>query len=400
MRAQTYQTVPSTRRNLLFIAAAALIAVSFFAGMHYQSIEAILGSAVGIKRSTKTLDLSSVQQTYQYLVANYDGKVDSSTLIAGANQGMVNALGDKYTVYLTADQAKKFDDDLSGNVGAGIGAQVQRIDGKITLGRILPDNPAARAGLKQGDIIQAINGESTAEWDVDTAVAKIKGEPGTSVKLEVLRASQTKTYTLTRATINNPSVISDIKNGVGILTITRFDADTGALAAKAAQTFKHHGVKGVIVDIRSDDGGYIDAAVTVAGLWLDNKTVVTQRVGDRITDTRTTSSDATLGGLKTYVLINGGSASASEILASALRDNGAAKLLGEKSFGKGSVQQVFDLASGAELKVTVAKWYTPKGHNINGDGLVPDTEVKLTNADISAGRDPQLEAALRLLGAA
>ncbi len=385
-------------RYWLFGGAVALLVGGFLLGTQATVIEATISPLLGYKRSTSTIDLSSVERTYKYLVANFDGKLDTQKLIDGANHGLVAAAGDKHTVYLTSEEAKQFSDDLTGNVGAGIGAIIEERDGQITLGRILPDNPAASAGLKMGDIVQTINGQSTLGWTSDKAVAAIKGEKGTSVQLGIKRGDQTQTYTLTRAIINNPSVLSSEEDGIGILTISRFDDQTGALAKKAALNFKRDGMKGVIIDLRSDGGGYVDAAVDVAGIWLKNKTVVTQRENGKVTDTRKTGNDATLEGVKTVVLINGGSASASEILSSSLRDNKAASLVGEQSYGKGSVQQVLELGGGAQLKVTVAKWFTPNGINIDGTGLKPDVIVKLTQADVDAGRDPQLTTAKKLLG--
>lgn len=387
------------KKSWLIVGGVVLLAGGFALGTRASMIEARLAPLFGYNRSAETIDLSSVQRTYQYLVANFDGSLDSQKLIEGANHGLVAAAGDKYTMYLTSEEAKEFGNDLSGNVGAGIGAQIEERNDRITLGRILPDNPADAGGLKQGDIVESVNDQPTTGWDVDKAVAAIKGDVGTSVKLVIKRGDETLPFTLTRAIINNPSVLSAVQDGIGIMTISRFDDQTGALAEKAAQNFKRDNVRGVIIDIRSDGGGYIDAAVDVASIWLKNKTVVTQRINGKIVDTRTTGSTPTLEGLKTYILVNGGSASASEILASSLRDHHAAQLIGEKTFGKGSVQQVLDVGGGAQLKVTVAKWYTPDNLNVSGKGLAPDVAVALTQADIDTGRDPQLDAAKKLLTA-
>ncbi|MGK2896258.1 MAG: S41 family peptidase, partial [Candidatus Saccharimonadales bacterium] len=176
-----------------------------------------------------------------------------------------------------------------------------------------------------------------------------------------------------------------------------FDTETGVLARKAAESLNSQNLKGVIVDLRSDGGGYLDAAKDVAGIWLNDATVATQRNGNVVISQEKTGHSAILGDMKTVVLVDGGSASASEILAAALRDNGKATLVGEKTFGKGSVQQMIDLDAGAQLKVTIARWYTPKGINVSEKGLIPEEEVKLTQEDIDADRDPQLDGAKQVL---
>jgi carboxyl-terminal processing protease len=178
------------------------------------------------------------------------------------------------------------------------------------------------------------------------------------------------------------------------MKISRFDDQTGTLASEAARSFKDQNVKAIILDLRDDGGGYLDAARQVASLWLDKKVIVTERTGDTVTGTLKADSSPLLGGIKTVVLVNGGSASASEIVAGALQDHKAATLIGEKTFGKGTVQKVIELPGGRILKVTVARWYTPNGKNITKEGITPDMSVVLTSTDMDAGRDPQMDAAL------
>jgi carboxyl-terminal processing protease len=226
----------------------------------------------------------------------------------------------------------------------------------------------------------------------------IRGEAGTTVKLNIQRGTDVKDYTVTRATINNPSVTSSVADGVGTMTISRFDEETGSLAQQAAQSFKKQGVKAVILDLRDNPGGFVDAAVDVAGLWLDNQVVVTERTGNTVKETLRSGSDAVLAGIPTVVLVNGNSASASEIVSGALQDHKAAKIIGEKTFGKGSVQQLLTLDSGAQLKVTIARWYTPNGKNITGNGITPDVTATLTQANVDAGVDPQVDTAKTALG--
>jgi len=189
-----------------------------------------------------------------------------------------------------------------------------------------------------------------------------------------------------------------VTNGVGTLTISRFDSETGTLARAAARDFKSQGVKAIILDLRGNGGGYLTAAQDVAGLWLDNQVVVSERTNGKVVDELKSGSDAILSGIHTVVLVNAGSASASEIVAGALQDHGVAKLVGEKTFGKGSVQKLIALPEGAQLKVTVARWYTPNGKNITKEGITPDITATLAQKDVDAGVDPQLDAAKKELG--
>jgi carboxyl-terminal processing protease len=389
--------VKSQNALALFIAASIIAGISFYIGTRSHDIEAFLSPLTGVKRSTESLDLSDVQSTYQYLSANYDGKLDKRALIEGANKGLVAAAGNQYTVYMTASEAKDFQKELSGDVGAGIGAELGMRGTNVTIVRTLEGNSAQSAGVLAGDIVVSVNGESAAGWQADKAASKIRGEAGTTVKLVIKRGEAEIPYTLTRAKINNPSVSNEVVGSTGIIKISRFDEQTGALARKAAVELKQKNVNSIIVDVRSDGGGYLSAAVDVAGLWLDNKVVVTQKKNGNVISTERTDNNAVLKGMKTIVLVNSGTASASEILAASLRDYGVATLLGEKTFGKGSVQQVIDLNNDALLKVTVARWYTPKNMNLDAGGLVPNQEVKLTDEDRNAGRDPQLDAAKQSL---
>ena len=383
---------------MLFIIIAFTAALGYGAGMYHYQIEAAIGPVFGYKAHSGTIDVSSLQQTYNQLAANYDGTLDATLLVQGANRGMVAAAGDAYTTYMSPQEATDFNNGLSGNIGGGIGAVIGIKNDRTTIMSTLKDNPAIKAGLNAYDTILKVNDESTSGWTVDKAVSVIRGEAGTTVKLNIQRGSEIKDYTVTRAIINNPSVDSSVSDGVGTMTITRFDTETGDLARVAAQDFVKQGVKAVILDLRGNSGGYVSAAVDVAGLWLDNQVVVTERVGDTVKDTLRSGSNALLSGIPTVVLVDGGTASASEIVAGALQDHHAAKLVGDKTFGKGSVQLPISLDGGAELKVTIARWYTPNGKNINQQGIVPDTSAILTQSDVDKGVDPQLDAAKKILG--
>jgi len=339
-----------------------------------------------------------VQTTYRELKANFDGTIDENKLIEGANRGLTEALGDEYTTYFNKTESEQFSNDLSGTIGGGIGVELSMRSENITAVRVLKDNPAEKAGIMAGDVIVKINDEEVASaWTVQDATTRIRGEAGTTVKLTVLRGSEVKEFTITRAEVSNPSVYSSVDQGVGIMTITRFDDQTGQLARAAAQSFKSQNVKSVILDLRGNGGGYITAAQDVASLWLNDKVVVSERTNGKVVDELKTGNNALLEGIPTAVLVNASSASASEIVAGALQDHGVAKLVGEKTFGKGSVQKLIELPSGSELKVTVARWYTPKGNNISKQGIAVDKQAALTIEDINASRDPQLDAAKELL---
>jgi len=343
--------------------------------------------------ASSQLDLSSVQTTYQTVVDNFDGNIDRAKLVEGANRGMVEALGDQYTIFMNKKESNDFNNSLTGNIGGGIGVEISLRDGLPTVVRVLRDNPAEKAGVAVGDIVTAVNGESVEKKTTTEIVTKIRGDAGTTVKLTVYRDGGPKDFTLTREVVNNPSVYGSVVNGVGIMTISRFDDKTGSLARALATEFKAANVKGVVLDLRGNGGGFVTAAQDVGGIWLDKQVVVTEKHGGKVTDELKSGGSPILNGIPTVVLINSSSASASEIVAGALHDHKAATLMGEKSFGKGSVQKLIGLTDGSMLKVTVARWYTPSGLNISEKGITPDTTVVRTVDDINANRDPQLDAA-------
>ena len=369
--------------------------VGFIAGTRSDAILASFSPTKG----PNELNLSSLNDIYSVLRKKYDGQLDAQKLIDGAKHGLVEAAGDPYTVYFNDKEAADFNGDLEGTF-QGIGAELGKREEKLVVISTLDDSPAKKAGLLANDVIVKVNDENTDNWSIDQAVSKIRGAKGTTVKLTVLRGEEgIKEFSITRDEINNPSVKSEILDGnIGFLRISRFgESETSTLSRKAAEDFKAKGVKAVILDLRGNGGGYLTAAKDVSGLWLNNKIVVTERTGGKVTDTLRSGTDAPLAGIPTVVLVDGGSASASEIVAGALSDNKAAKLVGEKTFGKGSVQTIEDILSGGQLKVTVAKWYTPNGKNLSKAGIVPDETIKLTAEDINAGRDPQKDRALQLI---
>lgn len=380
------------------VAIALASALGYVAGVYHYQIEAAIGPIFGYKAHSGAIDLSTVQQTYNQLSANYDGKLDTKLLIQGANRGLVEAVGDEYTEYMPLKESTDFDNALENNIGSGIGAEIGIRNGKVTIIRAIAGNPAEKAGLVANDVVLKINDESTSGWTVNKSVVLIRGEEGTTVKLMIQRGTDIKEYNITRKVIDLPSVESKIENGIGILTVSTFNSKTYDLAKAAAHNFKIKNVKAVILDLRGNGGGYVSSAVGVAGLWLDGKVLLTERSGSSILKTEKTGRDAILSGIPTVVLVNSSSASASEIVAGALQDYKVAKLVGDKTFGKGVVQQLIQLDGGAQLKVTIAKWYTPNGSNINKSGIKPDVAIGLTQKDIDGGVDTQLNAAKKQLG--
>ena len=370
--------------------------VSFVAGSRSDALFANVASVFGVRTSNKTIDLSSVQKTYQELIANYDGKLDTQKLIYGANRGLVEAAGDPHTAYMDPDETKEFDKSLSGQIGGGIGAEIGLRNNKPTIIKPLENSPAQKAGIKAGEAIVKVNDEASSDWSVEKVVSKIRGEVGTSVKLTLLSGGQTREVSVVRQNIVSPAVESEIDGEIGILKVNRFGDDTVSLSRKYASEFVEKGVKKVILDLRNNPGGTVGAAQGLLGIWLDNQIAMTERRGPEIVKTLRTTGTPILGNMKTVVLINGNSASASEITAGALREYGKATLVGQKSYGKGSVQIVLGLPGGSQMKVTEARWYTPKGKNIDKTGIEPDVKVDLSSDDVNNNVDPQMDKAKSL----
>ena len=370
--------------------------VSFVAGARSDALFANVASVFGVRTSNKTIDLSSVQKTYQELIANYDGKLDTQKLIYGANRGLVEAAGDPHTAYMDPDETKEFDKSLSGQIGGGIGAEIGLRNNKPTIIKPLENSPAQKAGIKAGEAIVKVNGEASSDWSVEKVVSKIRGEVGTSVKLTLLSDGKTREVSVVRQNIASPAVESEIDGEIGILKVNRFGDDTVSLSRKYASEFVEKGVKKVILDLRNNPGGTVGAAQGLLGIWLDNQIAMTERRGSEIVKTLRTTGTPILGNMKTVVLINGNSASASEITAGALREYGKATLVGQKSYGKGSVQIVLGLPGGSQMKVTEARWYTPKGKNIDKTGIEPDVKVDLSSDDVNNNVDPQMDKAKSL----
>ena len=350
------------------------------------------------KNLPANLNYQSVEQVYDELRAKYDGQLDVDKLLEGLKKGLVAASGDPYTEYMSPEKAKEFQGQLDGTF-EGIGAQLgKNTQGSVIVVSPIDGFPAKKAGLLPNDIIVKVDGKSTDGWTVDEAVDKIRGPKGTTVELVVIRGEEELTIAITRAQIDIPSVESKVlEDNIGYIKISQFGDDTSRLTQEAARSMKSQNVKGIVLDLRGNPGGYVESAVDVSSLWLDNKTVLEEKRDGKTIKKYESRGEALLRGLPTVVLIDGGSASASEITAGALHDNGVATLIGVKSFGKGSVQQPENLSNGGLLKVTVARWYTPKGKNIDKEGISPDKKVERTADDVKNNADPQLDAAVKHL---
>jgi carboxyl-terminal processing protease len=377
------------------IAGAVLVAIVTF-GLGVGVGNGNIGRSQGSSSSGK-LDYASVDEVYDVLHKEYDGKLDETKLLDGMKEGLAEATGDPYTEYFTADEYKKFDEQLNGAGFSGIGAELGlNKDRNLIVVAPIAGTPAEKAGLKPKDIIAEIDGKLTTGLSVEEAVGKIRGKKGTTVKLKLVRnQSQVIDLEITRDDIKVPSVESrQLDDGTGYIRITTFGESTGQLAKQQAQELKDKGVKKIVLDLRGNPGGVVDSAIEVASMWLPKGALVMQEKRDStVVKTYTADGDNFLEGMPTVVLINEGSASASEIVAGALHDHKVATLIGEKSYGKGVVQGIQPLDNGAQLKVTVARWYRPDGQNIDKKGIQPDRKVTVSDADSEAGKDTQLEAA-------
>jgi carboxyl-terminal processing protease len=326
---------------------------------------------------------------------------DDAVLEEGAIEGMVNALDDPYTVYLDPEAAKDLEDGLGG-VFSGIGAEVAVKNRRLLIVAPLPDSPAEKAGLKPQDEIQKIDGELIGEMTFLEAIRKIRGPDGSTVTVTIDRDGFTepRDVPVIRGKIVVKSVEYEVRaDGVGYLKITGFHKDTTNLAQAALDEFVAKGVSGIVLDLRANPGGLLDQGINIASLFLaKDSQIVKQKNRTGGVQTYTTSSVAAKApSIKLVILVDKGSASASEIVAGALQDFGRAKLIGETTFGKGSVQQLENLRNGGQLKVTVAEWLTPKDRLINGTGIDPDIVVVNREEDEQAGKDSQLDRALEEL---
>jgi carboxyl-terminal processing protease len=346
-----------------------------------------------------SVDFSLYWDVWNRVHRDYVGTVNDQDLFYSSVKGMVNGLGDPYTVFMNPTEAKRFDEDVTGEF-SGIGIEIGIKEEVLTVIAPLDGTPAQKSGLKSGDIIVKIDGKDSSGMSINDAVSKIRGTKDTTVKLTILPkgSSEFKELEIKRDTITIKSVKYEVKNGnIGYVRITQFSQDTPEAVKVALNDLKSKNITGIILDLRSNPGGYLDGAQQIASQFISSGVVVSEQEKSGQKKDLYTTSDPIFPSTPMVVLVDGGSASASEIVAGAIQDRGRAKLIGEKTFGKGSVQNVENLPGGAMLKVTIAKWLTPSGRQINGEGIKPDIEVKMSAADLSAGKDSQLDKAIEIL---
>jgi len=328
----------------------------------------------------------------------YKQPVSEKTLYYGALKGMVAAAGDPYTMYFDPTEAAEFNADLAGQF-EGIGAEIGIKDDQLQVVAPLPGTPAELAGLMPGDKILLIDGTDTTGMTVEAAVQLIRGPKGTQVVLTITRngLESAMEIPITRDTITVNSVAWTVEdNGIAVISIYTFNDETNGLFNQAVNDVLAKNVRGIILDLRSNPGGLLTSAIDVASVWVGYQTVVLEK-GQGVDQTFAGPTAPRLEGMPTVVLVDGGTASGSEIVAGALQDYGLATVVGTQTFGKGSVQDYRDLPDGSAVKVTVAEWLTPLGRTIHETGLTPDVIVEFTQEDFDAQRDPQKEKAVEIL---
>lgn len=375
----------------------------FYKRLNFEPTEKNLTSEV----KKQTIDFSLFWDVWDKLEEKYidKNKLDSKEMVYGSIKGLVSSLGDPYTFFLTPEENKRSKDDLQGKF-EGIGAQLGLKNNRIIIVAPLKNSPSAKAGLMAGDYINKVDGQSTANWTLNEAVSKIRGRKGTKVVLTIERNKKEKDYPIIRDEINVASVeLSFEKNKIAYIKVNQFGDNTEQEWDEAVKEIldknKKNPITGIILDLRDNPGGYLEGAVYLASEFLSRgKLIVRQESTTYGNKNYYSQRNGQLQQYPLVILINKGSASASEIMAGALRDHKKATLLGEKTFGKGSVQEALDLKEGAGLHLTVAKWILPSGKWINGKGIEP--EIKVTNKlsegnTLTKENDKQLEKAIEIL---
>jgi len=412
------QKRPKSRQVIIFLLLLVAIFGSFQVGLYYGAKDSIfkkavtaetlfLGEVTGLysaadkSRVSADVDFKLFWEAWDALKQSYvdRSKLTDKQLFYGALKGMVAAVGDPYTVFMDPQITKEFEDDLSGTFD-GIGAEIGMKDDVLTIVAPLPGMPAEKAGLKAGDKIYAINGTSTTGLSVDEAVRRIRGQKGTQVTLSIFREGfkAIKDFTVTRDSIVVKSVNTRMRDdGIYVVEVSNFNNDTLDLFNAAVREIVTKNPKGIILDLRNDPGGFLDTAIEMASEWIEEGVIVSEKYSDTRIDEHLSRGQARLKDFPTVVLVNQGSASASEIVAGALQDYERAKIVGKQTFGKGSVQTMQNLEDGSSIKITVAKWLTPKGRSISDEGIKPDIEVDLTEDDFSKDKDPQMDKAIEIL---
>ena len=356
--------------------------------------------------NTRNIDFALFWETWNALEENYvdKTKLDPKVLYYGAIKGMVSSLGDSYTFFLTPEENQQSKDDLGGKF-EGIGAELGLKNNQIVIVTPLKNSPAEKAGVRAGDIILEVDGKSTEGWTLNQAVSEIRGPKGEPVLLTLLRIDEEIEISIKRDQINIPFVELEFEKDVAVIELTRFGDNTNKLWDQTVSTINQRirqgTVKGVVLDMRGNPGGFLDGAVYIASEFLpQGKIIVKQQYANDTKEEYTVERRGKLLDIPLVVLINEGSASASEIVAGALRDHERATLVGQKTFGKGSVQQALDLSEGAGVHITISKWILPDGEWINDKGIEPSVKVENTVEDgntLSRESDIQLNRAIELL---
>jgi len=396
-----------------------LVLLSFLAGLFFSGKNEVLkemakkeaiyiGKVIGLYSEAKPGILSQdinfdlFWETWDALKRDYvdQEKLDDKKMFYGALKGLVASVGDPYTVFMDPKVTQEFSEDMAGTFD-GIGAEIGIKNEVLTIIAPLPDMPAEKAGLKSGDKVLAIDGESTAGIFIDEAVNKIRGQKGTDVVLSIFREGfeEYKDITITRGTIVVQSINTKFleNNEIFLLEISNFNSDTEFLFNKAVREILDSNAKGIILDLRNNPGGYLDTSIEVASEWVDDNIVVIEKYSDETQTDHLSRGRPRLAEIPTIVLVNQGSASASEIVAGALQDYKKAVILGEETFGKGSVQSLESLKDGSSIKITVAKWLTPSGRSINDEGIMPDETVELTLEEYNEDKDSQMDKAIEII---
>jgi len=404
-------TNPFTRfTNILFAAAFVVLVfgTGYKLGQKNVGRGGSLSNAVFQNAASKNepVDFSQFWEVWDLLTEKYvdQTKLNSQKMFYGAVKGMVASLDDPYTVFLTPEENKLSKDDLGGKF-EGIGAQLGLKNGQIVVIAPLKDSPAEKAGVRAGDAIVEVDGKSTAKWTLFEAVSKIRGKDGTKVALTLDRSGKEVKVSIARQEISVASVETTYEKNIAVIKLTRFGDDTQDAWDKATQEvealYKKGQVKAMILDMRDNPGGYLEGSVYISSEFLPfGSLVVTQEQTDKSSQKHTVLRRGKLTSIPLVVLVNKGSASAAEIVAGALQDHKRAKLVGEKTFGKGSVQEAVELKKGAGIHITVAKWILPKGTWINSKGVTPDVLVEVKEDEkntITRQTDIQLEKALEVV---
>lgn len=386
------------------LVAAAVFSVGFMVGRgNPQTIQLDDGRVVGLNEARQLSDdveFGLFWEVWEMLQKDYlRGPVPEKDLFYGAINGLVEGLNDPYSEFFDPREADNFESDLAGKF-EGIGAEIGMRDDQLVVVSPLADSPAEKMGILAGDKIYLIDDVETAGMSVDEAVRRIRGPRGSTVVLTISHngIETIEDIAIVRDVIRLHSVTWEVTDDdVALIRVAFFNADTATLFNEAIVDVMQSNVNGIILDLRNNPGGFLDRAVSVAGEWIGNDTVVIERSENGEQSAYPSTSVGRLRRMPTVVLVNGGSASASEIVAGALQDYGYATIVGEQTFGKGSVQEYRELVDGSAVKITIAEWLTPKERSIDKNGITPDKEVPFDADAFAEGVDVQLEAALEEL---